>query len=79
MNITHHKNGEIKTLVEEAPYHPGYEDAYPTGVLTSGASVPKLKELTDQEIQEICHKFLAPKGCTIYTFARAILRKAQEK
>ena len=25
--ITHHKNGEIKTLVEEAPYHPGYEDA----------------------------------------------------
>ena len=26
MNITHHKNGEIKTLVEEAPYHPGYED-----------------------------------------------------
>ena len=27
MNITHHKNGEIKTLVEEAPYHPGYEDA----------------------------------------------------
>ena len=27
MNITHHKNGKIKTLVEEAPYHPGYEDA----------------------------------------------------
>lgn len=26
MNITHHKNGEIKTLVEEAPYNPGYED-----------------------------------------------------
>lgn len=26
MNITHHKNGEIKTLVDEAPYHPGYED-----------------------------------------------------
>ena len=26
MNITHHKNGKIKTLVEEAPYHPGYED-----------------------------------------------------
>ena len=26
MNITHHKNGEINVLVEEAPYHPGYED-----------------------------------------------------
>ena len=27
MKITHHKNGEIKTLVDEAPYQPGYEDA----------------------------------------------------
>lgn len=27
MKITHHKNGKIKTLVDEAPYHPGYEDA----------------------------------------------------
>jgi hypothetical protein len=27
MKVTHHKNGEIKTLVDEAPYHPGYEDA----------------------------------------------------
>jgi hypothetical protein len=35
-------------LVEEAPYHPGYEDAvvYPTVIIDSGASVMD-KELTD--------------------------------
>jgi hypothetical protein len=37
------------------------------------------KTLTDDEIVDIGTKFLAPKDCDIYTFARAILRKAQEK
>jgi hypothetical protein len=37
-----------------------------------------IKELTDKEIVDINTEFLAPKGCDIYTFARAILRKAQE-
>ena len=35
--------------------------------------------LTNQEISNIRDKFLTPKDCDIYTFARAILRKAQEK
>ena len=38
-----------------------------------------IKELTDEEILDIGTEFLAPKNCDIYTFARAILRKAQEK
>ena len=37
-----------------------------------------VKELTDDEIVDIGTEFLAPKNCDIYTFARAILRKAQE-
>jgi hypothetical protein len=37
------------------------------------------KDLTDDEIRDICSKFLAPKDCNIFTFARAILRKAQER
>ena len=39
---------------------------------------PQLKTLTDKEIVNINTEFLTPKGCDIYTFARAILRKAQE-
>ena len=38
-----------------------------------------VKELTDDEIVDIGTEFLAPKDCDIFTFARAILRKAQEK
>ncbi len=37
-----------------------------------------IKELTDDEIVDIGTEFLAPKDCDIYTFARAILRKASE-
>ena len=42
---------------------------------------PQLKELTDEEIQEIAHDFgaIGWMGDTTYEFARAILRKAQEK
>ena len=40
-----------------------------------------LKELTDEEIQEVAHGFgaIGWMGDTTYEFARAILRKAQEK
>jgi hypothetical protein len=37
------------------------------------------KDLTDDEIREICSKFLVPKDCNIFTFAREILRRAAEK
>ena len=39
---------------------------------------PPAKTPTDEEISDIRDKFLTPKDCDIYTFARAILRKAQE-
>jgi hypothetical protein len=39
-----------------------------------------VKELTDEEIQEVAHDFgaIGWMGDTTYDFARAILRKAQE-
>lgn len=127
MNITHHKNGEIKTLVEEAPYHPGYEDAvdiskqyvdksennrhepvawmYETE-LQDGTTVKRVtgvwelkykyivdacdrgnpiplythpaKTLTDEEIKQVWQENLVVMGNDL-DFARAILRKAQEK
>ena len=36
-------------------------------------------ELTNEEISDIRDKYLAPKDCDIYTFAKAILKKASEK
>ena len=49
-------------------------------VNVSGGEVTVVnKDLTDDEIREICSKYLTPKDCNIFTFARAILRKAQEK
>ena len=40
-----------------------------------------VKELTDEEIQEVAHGFgaIGWMGDTTYEFARAILKKAQEK
>jgi hypothetical protein len=43
------------------------------GTITTG-----IKDLTDDEIRDICTKYLAPKNCNIFTFARAILKKARE-
>ena len=42
---------------------------------------PQLKELTDEEIQEVAHGFgvIGWLGDITYEFARAILRKAQDK
>jgi hypothetical protein len=34
--------------------------------------------LTNEEISDIRDEFFAPNGCNIYTFARALLKKAQE-
>ena len=41
--------------------------------------VKQKRELSNEEISDIRDKYLAPKDCDIYTFAKAILRKAQEK
>jgi DNA-binding transcriptional regulator YiaG len=38
----------------------------------------KTKTLTNEEISDIRDKFFAPDGCNIYTFARALLKKANE-
>ena len=46
--------------------------------VNAGEVVVTLKNLTDDEIRDICTKHLAPKDCNIFTFARAILKKAQE-
>ena len=51
------------------------------GLVCAKCYKPFTKELTDEEIQEIAHGFEAIgwMGETTYEFARAILRKAQEK
>ena len=58
-------------LVEEAPYHPGYEDA--------GFEPKKIKDLTDEEINAEMLAYLNSKTMGLEDFARSILRKAQEK
>lgn len=73
MNITHHKNGEIKTIVEEAPYHPGYEDV---------GFKPKLENyITDDEIMETWDEVMdsLDNGNDLINFARKIIKKAQQK
>jgi hypothetical protein len=60
-------------LVEEAPYHPGYEDA---------GFKPPAKTLTDEEKDEIIAEFMGEyyKGdIVLHQMISAILRKAQEK
>jgi len=44
------------------------------GTITIG-----FKDLTNNEIRDICSQYFTPKDCNIFTFARAILKKAQEK
>ena len=41
--------------------------------------VKQKRELSNEEISDIRDKYLAPKDCDIYTFAKAILQKASEK
>lgn len=54
------------------------------GGFTITESAPKYKELTDEEIQELAlsDEFWISEDCTIFDwhkFARAILKRAQEK
>jgi len=62
-----------------------YKDGRPTKfskVQTWEDDVPlythPAKTLTNEEISDIRDEFFAPKDCNIYTFARALLKKAQE-
>jgi len=38
----------------------------------------RMRELTYEEISDIRDKYLSPKDCDIYTFAKAILKAASE-
>jgi hypothetical protein len=91
---TDDREEEYKKIVAAAPNQPGYEDAIPIPfagwvedsemvaspphIVDSGSSV-MIKDLTNEEISNIRDEFLSQKDCDIYIFARAILRKAQEK
>jgi len=48
------KEEAYRKKVEDAPYHPGYEDAvvYPTVIVDSGASVKTLADFIEQENRE---------------------------
>ena len=81
-----------KKILEEAPNQPGYEDAVPIAeqvnaspphIVDSGASV-MIKDLTDFEIRGVMalDECWVGEDCSMpnmIAFARAILRKAQEK
>ena len=82
---------EYKKILAAAPNQPGYEDAVPIPfagwvntspphIVDSGASV-MVKELTDDEIIVLWKPMPDTKVYVrdLYAFARAILRKAQEK
>jgi hypothetical protein len=70
----------MNKLVEEAPYHPGYEDA----VITTRRSDPvykgmdpakmlwKPKPLSDVEISLIAEEFTGADGLDVVDFGRAI-------
>jgi hypothetical protein len=80
-------------LVEEAPYHPGYEDVgfskakdrfpnYESICLQCGTTIYKpFKEITDEEIRKVADEvFKDYKNWHHYQidFARAVLKKASE-
>jgi hypothetical protein len=71
--ITAEKDGSFTVNVNG-----GSVTSFPPHIVDSGASV-MIKDLTDDEIRDICSKYLAPKDCNIFTFARAILKRASEK
>jgi hypothetical protein len=43
-----------------------------------GQFINSVEEITNEEISNIRDEFFAPDGCNIYTFARALLKKASE-
>jgi hypothetical protein len=71
------KNGSVTINVEPIPFA-GWISTSPPHIVDSGASV-MLKELTDEEILQFRDKVPYSLGSDLIDFARAILRKAQEK
>jgi len=82
---------EYKKILAAAPNQPGYEDAVPIPfagwvnaspphIVDSGASV-MMKELTDEEILALWKSKPETNvyASDLFRFARAVLRKAQEK
>ena len=63
--------------VEPIPFA-GWVNTAPPHIVDSGASV-MIKELTDEEIKEVWMNRPANTAEGVVGFARAILRKAQEK
>jgi gamma-glutamyl:cysteine ligase YbdK (ATP-grasp superfamily) len=69
-------------LRHQADYISQLEKGLESSIAMNKAQAERqVKELTDEEIQEIAHSFgaIGWMGDTTYEFARAILRKAQEK
>lgn len=63
-----------KKKVEEAPYHPGYEDAVVTPTpkytgMNPAKMIWKPKPLSDEEIKEL---IMNSEGLNLYSFARMI-------
>jgi hypothetical protein len=72
--ISDDREEAYKKILKDAPNQPGYEDAVP--IPHNGLAS---KELTDEEIIEECLGVALTDDDAIINFARAILRKAQEK
>jgi len=78
-------NTPIIAVMDNIPLytHPGEHDLGIAEAIgfDKGYKAATVKELTDEEIQEISHDFgaIGWMGDTTYEFARAILRKAQAK
>ena len=70
-----------KKIVDAAPNQPGYEDAVP--IPFAGwvdTSPPHIVDLTDEQIGWFAKAYTDRNGkLNIIDFARAVLRKAQEK
>jgi len=67
----------MTTFTTEDRIHAEKNGSFTVNV-NAGEVAVTFKDLTDDEIRDICTKHLAPKDCNIFTFARAILKKAQE-
>jgi len=64
----------MNKLVEEAPYHPGYEDAVVSPAqkykgVDPAKMIWKPKPLTDEQIKEL---IINSEGLNLYSFARMI-------
>jgi hypothetical protein len=72
------KLAEMQNRIAELEKYLGFKNS---GYDIISANVIPAKTLTDEEIQEIAHGFgaIGWMGDTTYEFARAILRKAEEK